>query len=105
MEKPSKQKYECTISFSVTKNLKRVFQEKKFLRIITLNNMIEGKNNIFIIRENDDIEAGIDKLELECLPEGKSSENNILLLEKIKLLEHENKELKTKLAKLKKILE
>lgn len=105
MEKPGKQKYECTISFSVTKNLKRVFQEKKFLRIITLNNMLEGKNNIFIIRESDDIEAGIDKLELECVPEGKSKENNLLFQEKIKLLEQENKELKAKLTKLKKILE
>lgn len=105
MEKPGKQKYECTISFSVTKNLKRVFQEKKFLRIITLNNMLEGKNNIFIIRESDDIEASIDKLDLECVPEGKSKENNLLFQEKIKLLEQENKELKAKLVKLKKILE
>lgn len=105
MEKMVKQKYECTISFNVNKNLKRIFQEKKFLRIITLNNMLECKNNIFIIRDHDDVEATIENLELECLPDGKSTENNLLLANKIRHLELENKELKTKIIKLKKILE
>jgi hypothetical protein len=101
-EKP---KFECSISFRVNKNLKKIFHEKKFLRIITLNNMLEGKNNIFIIRDNDDVEASIENLELECLAEGKSKENNLILTEKIKELEQENKELKSKLLKLKKILD
>lgn len=103
--KTTKPKYECTISFSVDKNLKKIFQEKKFLRIITLNNMLEGKNNIFIIRDHDDIEATIENLDLECLVEGKSTENNLLLTDKIRHLEQENKELKAKLIKLRKILE
>lgn len=105
MEKVVKTKYECTISFSVNKNLKRIFQEKKFLRIITLNNMLEGKNNIFIIRDHDDVEATIEDLKLECLPNGKSTENNLLLANRIRQLELENKDLKTKISKLKKILE
>lgn len=96
--------YQCSIQFTLSKNLKRVFQEKKFLRIITLNNMVEGKNNIYIIRDTDDIEADIGELQLECLPEGKSQENNAMLLDKIKLLELENRSLKTKLDKISKLL-
>ncbi len=96
--------YQCSIHFTLPKNLKKVFVEKKFLRIITLNNMIEGKNNIYIIRDNEDIEAEIGELQLECLPEGKSKENNALLLDKIKLLELENKALKVKLDKISNLL-
>lgn len=102
--KQPKTMYQCSIYFTLPKNLKKVFQEKKFLRIITLNNMVEGKNNIYIIRDNDDIEAEIGDLQLECLPEGKSKENNELLLDKIKLLELENKALKVKLEKIGKLL-
>lgn len=102
--KQAKTNYECSIHFTLPKNLKKVFQEKKFLRIITLNNMVEGKNNIYIIRDNDDIEAEISALQLECLPEGKSSENNALLLDKIRLLELENKALKVKFKKISQLL-
>jgi hypothetical protein len=96
--------YQCSIHFTVSKNLKKVFHEKKFLRIITLNNMIDSKNNIYIIRDTDDIEADIGDLQLECLPEGKSQANNAILLDKIKLLELENKALKAKLEKIGKLL-
>lgn len=102
--KKAKTIYQCSIHFTLSKNLKRVFQEKKFLRIITLNHMVDGKNNIYIIRDTDDIEADIGDLQLECLPEGKSQENNAMLLDKIKLLELENKSLKTKLDKISKLL-
>ncbi len=66
--------------------------------------MVEGKNNIYIIRDAEDIEAEIGELQLECLPEGKSQENNTILLEKIKLLEIENKSLKSRLEKIGKLL-
>ncbi|MCC2645110.1 MAG: hypothetical protein K0R49_1588 [Burkholderiales bacterium] len=99
-----KTRYQCSIHFTLSKNLKKVFSEKKFLRIITLNNMVEGKNNIYIIRDNDDIEAEIGDLQLDCLPEGKSAENNAILLDKIKSLELENKALKSKLEKIGKLL-
>lgn len=98
-------RYECTISFATDKNLKKVFQEKKFLRIITLNNMIEGLNNIFIIRDNEDIEASIGNLDLECASTGEAARNIAALNEKIKQLEAENKRLNTLLNKLGKIFD
>lgn len=109
METPKKLKqpktiYQCNINFTLTKNLKKIFQEKKFLRIITLNNMVDGKNNIYIIRDNDDIETEISELNLECLPNGQAKENNAILLEKIKQLESENKLLKAKLDKMSKLV-
>lgn len=102
--KVSKPVYECSIRFTLSKNLKKVFQERKFLRIVTLNNMVEGKNNIYIIRDTEDIESDIGDLQLECLPVGKSQENNILLHERIKQLESENKALRFRQEKIVKIL-
>lgn len=100
----AKGKYCCTITFTTNKNLNKVFSERKFLRIITLNNMITKHNNIFIIREKDDIEADVSELNLECLLESKVKETNQKLQEEVKLLRDENKILKNQLAKIKNIL-
>ncbi len=107
--KPSKikeniNKYLCTISFTTHKNLAKVFNERKFLRIITLNNMIEGHNNIFIIRDGDDIEADISELQLDCAIESKARETNLTLIEKIKQLEAENKRLNSLVNKIQKLV-
>ena len=97
-------KYHCTISFNTQKNLHKVFSERKFLRIITLNNMVSGHNNIFIIRDKDDIEADVSELSLECLPESKVGQTNLKLMEEVKQLQQENKILKTQLNKIRSIL-
>ena len=97
-------KYLCTISFATHVNLTKIFAQRKFLRIITLNNMIEGRNNIFIIRDGDDIEADVSELVLSCAIESKARENNMLLLERVKQLEAENKRLANLVNKIQKMV-
>lgn len=101
----SKAKYRCTISFTTKKNLHKIFSERKFLRIITLNNMVTNHNNIFIIREQDDIEADVSELSLECLLDSKAKETNLQLLAEITQLKHENKRLNQILSKVKNLVE
>ncbi len=102
--KENANKYLCTISFATHKNLTKVFNERKFLRIITLNNMVEGRNNIFIIRDGDDIEADVSELQLDCAIESKARENNLALIEKVKQLETENKRLNSLVNKIQKLI-
>ena len=97
-------KYLCTISFATHRNLTKIFHERKFLRIITLNNMIEGRNNIFIIRDGDDIEADVSELQLDCAIESKARENSFALVEKVKQLEAENKRLTNLVTKIQKLI-
>jgi hypothetical protein len=102
--KSKKDKYLCTISFTTNKSFTSLFKDKKSLRVITLNNMTKGENNIFILQDASDIEANIGELELKCELSSKVEVNKSASttgLDKLKVLEAEIKRLKRLLNKIK----
>jgi hypothetical protein len=103
-ENKTETKYLCSINFKTSKNFTKLFQEKKFLRIITINNMKVGENNIFIICDNKDVEASISELNLSCNLEATAKHNQLLMQEELEQLRAENKRLKSLLTKIKNLL-